>query len=318
MLSVTSLKSLCLKLLSSILHDPCLSWTCVCLSLHFTILGIWFCCSLGSTWWLITPQQNGVAERKNKTIMNMVCSMLTEKKFPKNFWPEAVNWSVHLLNRSPTLAVKNVTPEEAWSHIKPSVSYFRTTYVHIPDAKRTKLDNKSLKCVFLGVSGEAKAYRLFDPLSKTIIISKDAKFEEECHWDWDNSYEEAIMADLDWDDVHALDSHADNAVLEGDSDVAATSTHEVNMHAGDIDTAADAADEEPIFEGHADIAAPESSVNAGRSVHGVHAETILPTTTESRSEEVRIRRPPRWMQDYIGSEQISEANDFAFFCFVCR
>jgi hypothetical protein len=112
--------------------------------------------------------------------------MLTEKQFPKNFWPEVVNWSVHMLNRSPTLAVRNITPEEAWSQIKPSVSYFKifgcTVYVHIPDNKRTKLDDKSLKCVFLGVSGESKAYRLFDPLSKTIIISRDVRFEEEGSW----------------------------------------------------------------------------------------------------------------------------------------
>ena len=60
-----------------------------------------------------TPQQNEVVERKNQTIMNMVRSMLLEKKLPETFWPEAVNWTVHILNRSPTLAVKNMTPEEA-------------------------------------------------------------------------------------------------------------------------------------------------------------------------------------------------------------
>ena len=60
-----------------------------------------------------TPQQNGVAERKNRTVMNMVRSMLSEKKIPKTFWPEAVNWTMYVLNRCPTLAVKNVTPEEA-------------------------------------------------------------------------------------------------------------------------------------------------------------------------------------------------------------
>jgi len=68
-----------------------------------------------------TPQQNGVAERKNRTIMNMVRSLLLNKKMPKMFWPEAVNWSVHILNRGPTLAVKNMTLEEAWSVLKPAV-----------------------------------------------------------------------------------------------------------------------------------------------------------------------------------------------------
>ena len=45
-----------------------------------------------------TPQQNGVAERKNRTMMNMVRSMLSEKYLPKIFWPEAVNWTTYVLN----------------------------------------------------------------------------------------------------------------------------------------------------------------------------------------------------------------------------
>lgn len=54
-----------------------------------------------------TPQQNEVAERKNRTIMNMVRCILEEKKLPRTFWPEAAKWACHVLNRSPTFAVKN-------------------------------------------------------------------------------------------------------------------------------------------------------------------------------------------------------------------
>lgn len=71
-----------------------------------------------------TPQQNGVAERKNRTVMNMVRCMLSKRKISKTFWPEAVNWTIHVLNRSPKSAVKNQTPEEAWSGSRPSVEYF--------------------------------------------------------------------------------------------------------------------------------------------------------------------------------------------------
>ena len=135
-----------------------------------------------------TPQQNGVAERKNQTIINMVRSVLVEKGVPKSFWPEAVNWVIHILNRSPTPAVKNITPEEAWSGIKPSVSYFRIFgsigYVHVPDQQRRKLDDKSVKCVLLGVSEESKAYKLYDPIKQKIVISRDVKFVEDAAWDW--------------------------------------------------------------------------------------------------------------------------------------
>ena len=103
-----------------------------------------------------TPQQNGVAERKNRTIMNMVRSMLSEKQVPKNFWLEAANWTVHVLNRSPTLAEKDMTPEEAWSGVKPNVDYFRVFgcigHVHVSNNKRKKLDDKSFQCVLLRMS----------------------------------------------------------------------------------------------------------------------------------------------------------------------
>jgi len=58
-----------------------------------------------------TPQQNGVAERKNRTIMNMVQAMIIGRNVPKIYWLEATKWCVHILNRSPTLVVQDKTPE---------------------------------------------------------------------------------------------------------------------------------------------------------------------------------------------------------------
>jgi transposase InsO family protein len=60
-----------------------------------------------------TPQQNGVSERKNGTLLNMVRSMISGMKVPKEFWPDAVKWATYMLNRSPTHAIKDMTPEEA-------------------------------------------------------------------------------------------------------------------------------------------------------------------------------------------------------------
>ncbi|KAB2634124.1 hypothetical protein D8674_039135 [Pyrus ussuriensis x Pyrus communis] len=133
-----------------------------------------------------TPQQNGVAERKNRTVMNMVRSMLSEKKLPKTFWPEAVNWAIYVLNRCPTLAVKDITPQEAWSGVKPLVEHFRVfgslAHVHVPDVKRDKLDDKNFPCVLLGVSEESKGYRLFDPIAKKIIVSRDGQIMLDLEW----------------------------------------------------------------------------------------------------------------------------------------
>ncbi|CAJ2656651.1 unnamed protein product [Trifolium pratense] len=159
-----------------------------------------------------TPHQNGVSERRNITIMNMVRSMLTNKNVPKTFWPEAVNWSVHILNRCPTFSVKNMTPEEAWCGHKPAVDHFRVfgsiAYVHVPDQKRKKLDNKGEKCVLLGVSEESKAYRLYNPLTKKICISKDVVFDENNSWNWENLDKEKSVA-LELEDHESVEAEND-------------------------------------------------------------------------------------------------------------
>ena len=72
-----------------------------------------------------TPQQNGVAERKNQTIMNMARSLLREKCLSNLFWVEAVACSVYLLNRSPTTSVQMKVPQEAWSGTKLNVDHLR-------------------------------------------------------------------------------------------------------------------------------------------------------------------------------------------------
>jgi hypothetical protein len=135
-----------------------------------------------------TPQQNGVSERKNRTLLNMVRSILSARSVPKRFWPEAIKWATYVINRCPTHAVKDFTPEEAWSGVKPSVHHFRIfgciAHVHVPDVKRKKLDNKSIKCVLLGVSEESKAYKLYNPIDRKIIVSRDVIFEESKGWNW--------------------------------------------------------------------------------------------------------------------------------------
>ena len=75
-----------------------------------------------------------------------------------------------------------MTPQEAWSGRKPAVDHFRIfgciAYAHVPDETRKKLENKSLKCVFLEVSKTSKAYKLYDPLTKKVVVSRDVIFDE--------------------------------------------------------------------------------------------------------------------------------------------
>ncbi|KAL6320051.1 hypothetical protein AAG906_004445 [Vitis piasezkii] len=141
-----------------------------------------------------------VYRRKNRTILNMVRSLLARGKIPKSFWPEAVNWSIHVLNRSPTFSVQNMTPEEAWSGRKPAVDHFKIfgciAYAHVPDEKRKKLDDKGEKCVFLGVSEASKAYKLFNPLTKK-IVTRDMLFLMRRALNWNGQQPTQVIFDND-------------------------------------------------------------------------------------------------------------------------
>lgn len=131
------------------------------------------------------PQQNGVAERKNRTVVEMARSMMTATDIPKQLWAEAVATTVYLLNLSPTKAVMNRTPYEAWKGRKPRVSHLKIfgciAYVLDTSLSRHKIDKKFEKCILIGYSPKSTAYRLYNPLSGKDLISRDVKFnEEEC------------------------------------------------------------------------------------------------------------------------------------------
>ncbi|GKV36117.1 hypothetical protein SLEP1_g44285 [Rubroshorea leprosula] len=107
-----------------------------------------------------TPQQNGVSERKNRSILNMARCLLFEKNLPKNCWAEAIYTAVHLQNRLPTKAIEGKTPFEAWLGNKPAVDHLKVfgciCYAFIPDEKRGKLDERANTCVFIGYSLQSK------------------------------------------------------------------------------------------------------------------------------------------------------------------
>ena len=129
-----------------------------------------------------TPEQNCVAERMNLTLVETVRSTLTDAKLPHKFWGEALSSVVYLRNRSPTKAVKEMTPYEAWTTKKLSVGHLRVfgrdAYAHIPKDEIGKLDPKAKKCIFVGYGEETKGYRLYDVVRAKIMISRDVVFNE--------------------------------------------------------------------------------------------------------------------------------------------
>lgn len=129
-----------------------------------------------------TPEQNGVAERMNRTLVEMVRSMLSDSKAPSRFWAEALSTAAYIRNRCPTKSVEGMTPIEALTGKKPDLTHLRrfgcAAYAHIPKEERQKLNPKTRKCILLGYGMDTKGYRLYDPIRGRVVICRDVIFNE--------------------------------------------------------------------------------------------------------------------------------------------
>ena len=129
-----------------------------------------------------TPQQNGVPERKNRTLVECARSMIKGKNLSNGFWAEAISTVVYLKNRSPTKILENKTPFEAFYGYKPEVSHLKIfgskAFSHIPKEDRRKLDAKAIKCIFIGYCTEYKSYKMFDLNNHKVFASRDVVFHE--------------------------------------------------------------------------------------------------------------------------------------------
>jgi Reverse transcriptase (RNA-dependent DNA polymerase) len=129
-----------------------------------------------------SPEQNGLAEIINRIVVERFQCMLFEANLSAGFWAEVALTATYLINHSPTTRLHNMTPEEAWSGTKPTVTRFRPfgcpAYAHVPKANRTKLKSKTRKCIMLGYEPGTKVYRLWDPKCHCIVKSCDVIFDE--------------------------------------------------------------------------------------------------------------------------------------------
>jgi hypothetical protein len=112
------------------------------------------------------PQQNGVAERRNRTLMNMVRSMMSYSNLPLSLWMEALKTAIHILNRVPSKSVPK-TPYELWAGRVPSLKHLHVwespaeTKVFNPNIG--KLESKTLSCHFIGYPEKSKGFCFYYP-----------------------------------------------------------------------------------------------------------------------------------------------------------
>jgi transposase InsO family protein len=111
-----------------------------------------------------TPQQNGVVERLNKTLLEKARCMKLNTGLPKSLWVESINYACFVTNRSPSIAIDFKVSEEIWSGKLADYSVLRIfgcpTYVHMQSGERLKLDSKSRKCICHGLESSVKGCRL--------------------------------------------------------------------------------------------------------------------------------------------------------------
>ena len=169
-----------------------------------------------------TPQQNGVAERKNRTLMEMVNSMLKNSGLSKGYWGDALLTACHIQNRVPSKK-SSLTPYELWKNRKLNIKYFKVwgcrAIVRLPIARIRKLGGRGIECIFIGYAENTKAYKFkvieqndyFGVNSK--IESRDAVFFED---KFSNLSSRSIVSSVDrydgYNDINLYDvcgSHAD-------------------------------------------------------------------------------------------------------------
>jgi hypothetical protein len=129
-----------------------------------------------------TPQQNGVAERKTRSLKEMEYCMLHAKSLPQRLWDEALNCETYIQKKFPHIYFKDKTPYKAWSGLKPEVTHFHISvscaWAQIPSEKRKALDPQSTECIVFGYPDGVKGYRLIYLSLDMIIIERSVQFEE--------------------------------------------------------------------------------------------------------------------------------------------
>ncbi|KAL6322733.1 hypothetical protein AAG906_015419 [Vitis piasezkii] len=134
-----------------------------------------------------TPQQNGVAERKNRHLLEVVRASLIATKIPISYWGEAITSAAYLINRVPSSSINFQTPLQAFTNavvapIVPNLPprvFGCVAFVHLHKHQRTKLTSHALQCVFVGYALHKKGYRCYHPPTRQMFITMDVVFHED-------------------------------------------------------------------------------------------------------------------------------------------
>jgi len=129
-----------------------------------------------------TPQQNGVAERKNRHLLDVVRTLLIDSSVSTRFWVEALSTAVHLINRLPSQVLNFASPYSILFGVIPEYDSLHVfgcvCFVHLPFTECNKLSAQAACCAFLGYSNSHKGFVCYDANAHKIRISRNVIFFE--------------------------------------------------------------------------------------------------------------------------------------------
>ncbi|CAL9022379.1 unnamed protein product [Prunus brigantina] len=226
-----------------------------------------------------TPQQNGVAERKNRDLLEKTRALMFQMNVPKKFWSQGVLTAAYLINRLPSRVLDFKSPYEVMKGKKINLSHLRvfgcTCFVHIQSSHRDKLDPRAVKCIFMGYSSSQKGYKCYNHNSKKLIVTRDVKFDETTSF-YSKSPESSSQGEH-FLDLFPLPNPATN------NDVVSPMSTNIDMPLTETESVVpSAADQDSEVTQHED----QSNIEAA-------APTAL------RRYPTRDRRPPTRLQDYV-------------------
>ena len=144
------------------------------------------------------PQQNGVSERRNRTLLDMVRSMLSYSSLPESFWGYALETAAYILNLVPSKSVSK-TPTELWKWRKPSLNHIRIwdapAYVLVQ--KQQKLESRTEMCMFIGYPKGTRCGIFYNPKEKKVIVSTHATFLAEDYMNNFKPKSKVVLEELD-------------------------------------------------------------------------------------------------------------------------
>lgn len=236
------------------------------------------------------PQQNGVSERMNRTLVEKTRAMLGDSKLPRTFWDYAVQTAAYLQNRIPTTALKaNKTPAEMFYNQKPDIGRLRIfgsiAYRLIPKGQRNKLDSKSEVCVLVGYT--ETGYVLWNPDCDTIRYSRSVVFDES------KNYQNILQK--------TTEQLSTGLIVDGDIPINEKLEHrEVNHQIESQESTQNVSHDTNL-----QILLPE-----GRDLSEVTGGLNMPSTPESETlvrRSTRIKKHPKRFEEYEMSAMSAES-----------